>query len=898
MAIPEAHSQVNADPAGGIPGRPPPSILVGTGAGDAFALPSSAFIADGHFVRVGGDLRISDAGGHEVVVQGYFTGDTSPDLLSPDGAQRLTPELVDSFLTPLTPGQYAQAGLSATTAPIGQVLDLNGDAFAVRADGTRVPLTKGDPVFEGDVVETGGGHSAIRMVFTDKTEFSLGNDARLALDQLVFNPDTQSGSAQFSVLKGVFIFASGQIAKSDNTDMTVTTPVATIGIRGTEVAGRVADGDSQFTIIDGVIEVTTRAGSVTLDDRGETTHVAGNDLPPSDPVILTSAQFGLAYGAVAGMVSGYFNGFQPDAPGSGPGGDVSPPQPGDHAPDAPPRGTGDRTDSGMESGDIMLASTLPSDSSVVMGASDPMSLAGAFAYTPELSGDIAAASLFSVSTAGSPDSPMVGAGVLPVGTVESSGAGSGVSAGGTGSSTTEESVVTANPAPGFGDSITFAGSADGGQASSPSGFVLGPSGDVASTGIVADGGGVIGPVQASFSPLIGVSENAVAASSGTADDNTSAGSSLDLPSTGSSGSPFRSEAGASDPFAGNPYIAHPFGYAGPQLGDPVFALVSGDVPDTDASIAFGDSFFAFEAGSRTTDAKDPDPIVLEGAADITLIVSNGARGDDNDNLSQSYKLPDGGPNSSLSISGAEMGLPGVDDDAQITLLRDKDGNVDLTLTSAGGPIMNVRAESDTAAAIRVDNFFKADVYAGNGGGSDITIVGAKRGFVLTGDGNDRITIDTGTNSAAGSRSFDLHTGAGDDIVVFDSGSDGLSALRFDGGAGIDTLRLTGPGQSFDLSNGQEQLVGVERIDISGTGGNATLTVASTLFDGVATSVNPLTGTVQTLVVDGDAGDTLDLKGNDWHQVDTAAIEGYTLYQHDQPDGSGMLVAANNNLHVV
>ena len=37
----------------------------------------------------------------------------------------------------------------------------------------------------------------------------------LALDQLVFNPDTQAGTAQFSVLKGVFIFASGQIAKTD-----------------------------------------------------------------------------------------------------------------------------------------------------------------------------------------------------------------------------------------------------------------------------------------------------------------------------------------------------------------------------------------------------------------------------------------------------------------------------------------------------------------------------------------------------------------------------------------------------------------------------------------------------------------------------------------------------------
>ena len=133
-------------------------------------------------------------------------------------------------------------------------------------------------------------------------------------------------------------------------------------------------------------------------------------------------------------------------------------------------------------------------------------------------------------------------------------------------------------------------------------------------------------------------------------------------------------------------------------------------------------------------------------------------------------------------------------------------------------------------------------------------------------------------------------------MVFNGASDGLSLLKFDGGAGTDTLSLTGPGQSFDLSKGQIQISNVERIDISGTGGDATLTLPSNLLDSLADTVNPLTGTTQTLVVDGDAGDTVDLLGSDWHQVDTKDIDGnsYAIYHNDS---SGMTVAADTHVKV-
>ena len=48
-------------------------------------------------------------------------------------------------------------------------------------------------------------------------------------------PATQEGSGGLSILQGVFTFVSGQVAKTDPDAMTLDTPVATIGIRGTQV---------------------------------------------------------------------------------------------------------------------------------------------------------------------------------------------------------------------------------------------------------------------------------------------------------------------------------------------------------------------------------------------------------------------------------------------------------------------------------------------------------------------------------------------------------------------------------------------------------------------------------------------------------------------------------------
>ncbi|MEM9682941.1 MAG: FecR domain-containing protein, partial [Pseudomonadota bacterium] len=755
MSIPSSH----VDPTNGFP-NPAQSLA---GRAPEVTLPSAQLITDGQFERAGADLKVSGPDGQAVVVTDYFAASTPPDLISPDGTQILTPALVQSFMAPLAPAQYAQAApVAGAAAPIGQVIDIQGDAVAVRADGSRVTLGQGDPVYEGDVIETAGDASAIRMVFSDQTEFSLGADARLALDQLVFNPDTQSGSAQFSILKGVFIFASGQIAKTDNTDMTVSTPVATIGIRGTEVAGRVAEGDSQFTIIDGAIQVTTRAGSVTLDDDGETTQVAGNDTLPSDPVILTPAQFEQAYGQVSGVVSTYFQPTQPGTPGNAPGGGTAPGEPaGEESTEPLPSGSGDRAETGTVAGTTMLASTLPADPATGAGILPPVSPPSPFvsdpsAYTPlfEPFSPVASAAGSSPSAGGASGLGLPGA---------SPDSGSGGQETGGGSETSEEIVVAAIPGIDFADGITFSGV--GGSGGGPGGFNLGPSGGPAN-----GPGDPVGPVQVSFPGSVGVpgTPGAPVVPAPGADEPAPVNSPpLDVPSNGASESPFRSGSGGSDFGGDNPYVSQPFGYAGPQLGDAVFDLVAGDPvsaesgsdlpaddPNTAGVVTGGD-------GTTDNDPPPPPPEAGDGTvADIQLTVSNATRSTRFQDLTYSFDLPNGGPDSTTVVGGDEMDLPRVGDDAEIEVARDAEGDVKLELTSPWNSVKNIRAESDTAADIHIDNFVHADVHFGDGGDSHITLVDAKRGFITTGDGDDRVEVSGQSFSTAWSNLFDVRTGDG------------------------------------------------------------------------------------------------------------------------------------------
>ena len=194
---------------------------------DAIIIPDSQLLFHGDFKRSGVDLVLS-RDDHELVLHDYFKGEKRAALSSSDGAH-LTGDIV-SALTGYT--QYAQAdGSPSVSHVIGHVSKLAGTATAIR-NGVSVILNVGDNVEKGDVVQSGA-NSTLGVTFIDGSVFGLSSNARMVLNEMVYDPNGSNNSSLISLVAGTISFVAGETAKHG--DMKVDTPVATMGIRGTAV---------------------------------------------------------------------------------------------------------------------------------------------------------------------------------------------------------------------------------------------------------------------------------------------------------------------------------------------------------------------------------------------------------------------------------------------------------------------------------------------------------------------------------------------------------------------------------------------------------------------------------------------------------------------------------------
>ena len=141
---------------------------------------------------------------------------------------------------------------SLESSPIGKVVTTSGSvtvehasAVIVQANlpaASGVGQTKlGDLVYKADVVQTGA-DGKVGITFTDGTAFNLSSNARMVLDEFVYDPNGKSNSTLFSLTKGTFTFVAGKVAKTG--DMKIETPVATMGIRGTTPHVEISDDGS------------------------------------------------------------------------------------------------------------------------------------------------------------------------------------------------------------------------------------------------------------------------------------------------------------------------------------------------------------------------------------------------------------------------------------------------------------------------------------------------------------------------------------------------------------------------------------------------------------------------------------------------------------------------------
>jgi hypothetical protein len=141
--------------------------------------------------------------------------------------------------------------LSAQTR-VGEAAVVKNEVLRIAASATS-RINVGDGLLRDEIVRTGL-DSAARLVMSDSTNLSLGPNASLKLDRTVFDDETHYRDVAVRLTSGAFRFVTGN---SEKAAYKITTPLATIGVRGTTLDILSQRGQTVVNLQDGHASVCT-----------------------------------------------------------------------------------------------------------------------------------------------------------------------------------------------------------------------------------------------------------------------------------------------------------------------------------------------------------------------------------------------------------------------------------------------------------------------------------------------------------------------------------------------------------------------------------------------------------------------------------------------------------------
>lgn len=164
------------------------------------------------------------------------------------------------------------AQLLASAASLA-LIAATGPAFAQQAVGTAAAvnprstasgnrtLELGARIIHRERIETSTSGS-VQVMFVDKTTLNIGPNSNLLIDEFVYDPNARTGSMAVSLTKGAVRFVGGNASHTGGAQ--VTTPVATIGIRGGVAAILHQGGETQAILQFGTLTVVGPSGETVV----------------------------------------------------------------------------------------------------------------------------------------------------------------------------------------------------------------------------------------------------------------------------------------------------------------------------------------------------------------------------------------------------------------------------------------------------------------------------------------------------------------------------------------------------------------------------------------------------------------------------------------------------------
>jgi hypothetical protein len=168
----------------------------------------------------------------------------------------------------------ALASFDAGAAGIATVTDVTNQGFRKPPGANELPVVPADELVPEEALRTGE-ESTIQVKFVDGSELSVESLSEVVLSDYVFDPEAAASSGIINLNAGLFRFSSADLPDSG---LQLKTPVATIGIRGTEFLVTVTDKATIVDIVDGAVHVAPVGdGQAITCEGGQSILVAGPD---------------------------------------------------------------------------------------------------------------------------------------------------------------------------------------------------------------------------------------------------------------------------------------------------------------------------------------------------------------------------------------------------------------------------------------------------------------------------------------------------------------------------------------------------------------------------------------------------------------------------------------------
>ena len=181
---------------------------------------------------------------------------------------------------------------------IGDITEHKGSGGITR-EGESFTTELGLGIQQMDAIETAKGR--IKLTFLDETVLRLVEHTEVVLTKYYFDPDNKkNNSLSMKFVSGTARFATGKLGLVPKENITLTTPTATIAVRGTSFTTTVDELGRSLVVLlpetectidgdcspSGAITVTNEGGVVTLTEAYQATMVSSYDQIPTQPVVL------------------------------------------------------------------------------------------------------------------------------------------------------------------------------------------------------------------------------------------------------------------------------------------------------------------------------------------------------------------------------------------------------------------------------------------------------------------------------------------------------------------------------------------------------------------------------------------------------------------------------------